>query len=485
MTKPIVYNATKTSALFHESDDYIRLLSGPEGSGKSVTAMIEIFRRAAEQEAAEDGIRYSRWAIVRNTYPMLVSTTLKTWREWFPETEYGKIRHDFPITHRIRKGDIDLEVIFIALDGDAAIDKLMSLELTGIYFNELQFISQNVFNRAMTRINRYPAKKSGVKITFSGIIADTNPPDTRHWIYRVFEEDKPKNHSIFKYEPGVIRIPEPIPGIRCEQSLGGNWYMNNPNADYISNLPDDGYYLNAIPGKADSEIKVFFQGEYGTVRAGKPVYTEYNDELHHSKSVIYMPNVELCLGWDYGRTPCVVIAQLTARGRLNILDEITSESTDLKQFVKIVVIPHLNKHYPNWRENYTSVGDPAGASPGQTDEKSCQQVLADMGIKTVPARTNNLTPRFAAVSGFLTAMIDGRPALAVSEKAFLVRKGFLGEYHFKEIKAGLEKVYKEEPEKNACSHPHDALQYIALKYSYSFEADKQSFNDWFIPPIQL
>jgi len=150
-----------------------------------------------------------------------------------------------------------LEVLFLPLANDDDVQKLKSLELTGIYFNELQYFSERLFEEAMERVNRYPPKKMGCKITWTGIIADTNPPDASHWIYKRFEIQKPKGERIFKYEPAVLKaehitdslIPQAI-------SLDGTAYINNQNADYVKNQQDPQYWLNLVNSHNDDTINV-------------------------------------------------------------------------------------------------------------------------------------------------------------------------------------------------------------------------------------
>ena len=74
------------SKAFMLSDAFVRGIRGPFGSGKSTACVFEIMRRAREQPAGFDGVRRSRWAILRNTYPELRTTTIKTWHQWFPES---------------------------------------------------------------------------------------------------------------------------------------------------------------------------------------------------------------------------------------------------------------------------------------------------------------------------------------------------------------------------------------------------------------
>ena len=54
--------------------------------------------------------------IIRNTNPQLKTTTIKTWLDWFPETTFGNFAYSVPFTHKIHFHDVELEVIFLALD---------------------------------------------------------------------------------------------------------------------------------------------------------------------------------------------------------------------------------------------------------------------------------------------------------------------------------------------------------------------------------
>ena len=129
---------------FMKDESFFRGIRGPVGSGKSVGCCVAVFRRALEQKPNEDGIRKSRWAIIRNTNPQLRTTTIKTWLDWFPEEEWGKFLYSVPFTHMIKKGDIELEVIFLALDRPEDVKKLLSLELTGVWVNEAREIHSSV-----------------------------------------------------------------------------------------------------------------------------------------------------------------------------------------------------------------------------------------------------------------------------------------------------------------------------------------------------
>jgi hypothetical protein len=476
----IDYNATKTATDFHNDNSRVRLLIGPVGSGKSVGDCIEVVKRANEQAPGNDGIRRSRWAIIRNTYPELKATTIKTWEEWYPANLFGPIKLDSPITHRIRFGDVDLEVIFLALDSVIDIKKLMSFELTGAYINEMQFIPKAVFDICLQRINRYPSKKSGAPITFTGVIADTNPPDTDHWIYKLFEENRPKGYALFKYAPALLKINTiPTDGGEYAISLNGTIYINNPAADYRFVQNDPNYWLSLVPGYTDEQIKVYLLGEYGIVIDGRPVHPEYNDTLHFSaKEIAANPNVEIGLGWDFGLTPACSIVQLMPTGQLIVLDELYSDDMSLRDFAEYVVIPHLDKCYPFWRNNYISRHDPAGTTGVQTDGKNCEDILRELNIQSLPAAANNSpTARRDGLKYFLRRLVSGQPGFLLSPSIKRLRKALMGSFQYARVRVAGDDRYHDKPLKNMYSHIAEACEYISMHYARCEKVDMQPEND--------
>ena len=95
----ISYKAAPTLGKSHQCQAFIRGVMGPVGSGKSTACCWEMFRRLQAQEPGPDGIRRSRWAVVRNTYRELTDTTLNTWRDWFESVGHW---NNQDIMHRIK-----------------------------------------------------------------------------------------------------------------------------------------------------------------------------------------------------------------------------------------------------------------------------------------------------------------------------------------------------------------------------------------------
>lgn len=309
----INYTAEPTLAKFHASDAFVRGVRGPIGSGKSVGMCIEILSRAIRQVAWE-GVRRSRWAVARNTYPELKATTIKTWQQWVPDS-IAPIKWDVPISSflviTLPDGTrVELEVLFLSLDRPEDAKKLKSLDLTGVWLNEASELPKAILDMATGRVGRFPSKSQGGS-NWSGVIMDTNCPDDDHWYYKLAEIDKPEGYEFFAQPGALIK--------------SGVSYIPNPDAENVKNHSlGYEYWLRQIPGKADQWIKVFVLGQYGTVHDGKPVYPEYNDTLH-VKEINPIQGVPLTIGIDFGLTPAAVITQVDTRGRLLVLDEVIGE----------------------------------------------------------------------------------------------------------------------------------------------------------------
>ena len=475
----IRYMPPPTMKEFHEDDSFVRGVMGPRGSGKSSGCCIEIFSRGLEQRPDERGIRKFRAAIVRDTYPELSSTTLKTWKDWFPRELCSVRESKAPIEAVMQlpladKTWLDMEVWFIALDKPEHVKKLLSLELSMAWINEARAVPKEILDGLTACVGRYPSKKDGVGCTWCGIIMDTNPPDTDSDWYRWAEEETPEGWRFWQQPPALLW-----------DNIKKKW-IPNPDAENIEHLPGGyDYYYRMLPGKTREWIRVYVEGKYGSVKTGKVIYPEYNDDVHYARRELKVyANLPLLLGWDFGLNPTCVIAQLTKRGQLRVIDEYVADDMGVRQFINLVVKPVLKVRYPGMK--IMSYGDPAGADRGQTDMKTCFNELTSAGFKVMPAPTNLFTPRREAVAGFLNKMVDGEPGFLLSERCKYLRRGFNGGYKYKKILLSGENRYKYAAEKNKYSHPHDALQYIAVsveKGTGSVVGEEDWLTNW-TPPTR-
>lgn len=427
------YEAPKTIGRFMLDDSFVRGLMGPIGSGKSTGCVMELYKRVVGQKRGPDGIRRSRWVVVRNTYPELRDTTLKTFLTWFPHGVHGQLnQNDMDYTWRF--GDVQAEVLFRALDRPADVKKLLSLEATGFWFNEAREIPKALIDMATGRVGRYPSSKDGGP-TWYGIIMDTNPPDADHWWYRNFEEQKPEGWKLFR-QPGA----------------------RSPEAENVEHLPA-GYYSKLMAGKTPEWIKVYVDGDYGFVMDGRPVFPEYRDGVH-CRAFELIPGAPLYLGIDFGLTPAAAIGQRSVMGQWRWRYEVTTEHMGARRFGELLQA-FIHERLPG-REFAAITGDPAGTGEAQSDETTPFQMLRAVGIQAYPAHTNDPTIRREAIAVPMTRIIDGEPGFLIHPEMRVARKGFSGGYYYKRVQVVGDERYHDKPEKNFFSHIVEANEYGML-----------------------
>jgi hypothetical protein len=209
-------------------------------------------------------------------------------------------------------------------------------------------------------------------------------------------------------------------------------------------------------------IRVYVDGLYGYVKDGKPVFPEYNDGLHCAE-IEPLKGVTVKRGWDFGLTPACAFTQVAPDGRWLILDELCGEDVGITSFADCVLETSAER-FPGFK--FEDYGDPAGeqrsAMTADKAEKSCFDILRGKGI-AIRASEQNVTIRLESVRQPLNTLRDGKPQLQISPRGEVTRKGFLGRYQHRRVKvSGSAERYHDEPEKNQYSHPHDALQYVAV-----------------------
>tara|TARA_E500000305_G_scaffold33701_3_gene25648 strand:- start:16599 stop:18128 length:1530 start_codon:yes stop_codon:yes gene_type:complete len=451
---------------FLRDDQFVRGIRGPVGSGKSVACCVEIFRRACEQAPSTDGIRYTKWAVVRNTNPELRTTTIATWLQWFPEAEWGKFRWSPPYTHHIKRGDIDLEVIFLPLDTPEDVKKLLSLEVTGVWCNEARELPKSIIDGATSRVGRYPSKKDGVGATWHGVILDTNAPETEHWWPIMSGETplpdhitreqalmlvKPDNWKFYTQPAGMVEIRDGK-GELCA------YEMNNDCENFENLIPT--YYENMIRGKTKSWIDVYVLNRLGTVEEGKPVYQGFTEKTHvATEPLLPADGIPLIIGLDFGLTPSAAFCQRLSNGRWMILRELVAQDMGTIRFAEELRVT-LQRYYPD--HDYTIYGDPSGDFRAQTDESTPFDILRGAGIKALPAPSNDPVIRVESVNSVLMRMVDGDAGFLLDpENCSTLKTGFLGGYHYRRMQVTGER-FDDRPNKNKFSHIHDALQYAII-----------------------
>ncbi len=469
------YADVPTCQKFAESNAFMRGLLGPYGSGKSSACVIEIINRGLAQRRSPDGIRHSKWAVIRNSFPELRDTTIRTVMQWLPQHYFGhyvETRHSYTI--KAFEG-ADIEILFLALDRPDDIKKLLSLEVTGGWVNEAREVPWSVIEALQGRVGRYPPQRDGGP-TWHGVWADSNPPDSDSKFYRYFEE---KN---WLPDFNKLRAAGEIPRDMKPEDFAAIFRQpsgRSPEAENLTNLPGGRrYYMNLAAGKSAEWVKVYVDGDYGFVMDGKLIYTEYSDQIH-CKSVDPIEGLPIERTWDWGLTPACVFSQMLPDGRWLVFDEMVSDNMGADQFSD-EVLEHCNRAFKG-RATFDDVGDPAGEGRVDTDARSVFDILQNKDIAIRAAMTQDPTLRQESVRKPLRTLINGEPQFILHPRCRVIRKGFLGAYHRRRLQTGGPERFSDKPVKNEASHPHDCVQYRALEhFAPALVSRPQSEDDaWF------
>ena len=510
VTQTWTYETSPVAWQYKLDRSFAAFIIGPVGSGKSVPSLQRILDIGQEQAPSEDGICRSRFAVIRNTLPELRSTTAVTYGQIYPSDAFGDIIWRSPATHMIqpRGSGLEIEVNMIALDKPKDVKKLLSLELTGAFINEMREVPRSVITRLTERVGRFGVNERPT--TWSGIWGDTNPPDADHWLYGWHHRDTPEGYTFHQQPPGVLevtprgggveitdenfpgykgvrltsaevlvyfrgkarRVDCPIEVIRAAERF---WIVNPwqenlvalSRVDAGSNpLGKRSYYGRALAGKTLEEIQSYLQGVYTFVSDGRRVVPQYNGQVHGREDVPILEDEPIYIGADIGGgtlQPSALLFQKHPRGVLLAHREVVCFDMGIKRFGDLLG-EALVKYFPDHVSRGlagTGWGDPAGGKRDEIFETASFDFLREHhNIKLQPAPTQDPKMRIGALAGPCERMIDGKPGLMLNKRNCpMLHKGLMGAWHFKRLAVSGEDRYADAPSKNDVSHICDGAGY--------------------------
>jgi len=444
----VKYNFDETLYDYITSKYYEKGIVGSIGSGKTTASILSLLYHACHMPKCKDGKRKSRFAVIRNTYPELRSTTIKSFEQIFKRTAV----QSSPIRMNIVEDDLDIEFIFLSVDSPKDMQKLLSLEITGAYLNEARELPGSIFRNALSRVGRFPSQlflEKENKEFYFFCISDTNAPAESTEFFNRFYKEETKDRKFFQQEPAAIL------------SKDGKFILNNvekiPN---YRNLPKD-YYSKMINEKY-SWVANMLACDTIRIHDGIPVFPNFSIKNHVYDNEINLLNRQVLIAMDFGLNPSAVISTYH-EGHLYIFDEIYTEGIGLRQMInKYLKNIYINLKLKNC--DIFGVGDPAGRARSQTDESTCYSILREElpDINFVPAHTNVLEQRLDAVNYFLQTLSDEKPILQVNKKCIMSVEGFSGGYKRKKDEKSDRTIISEIPDKNEYSHVADAIQYCCM-----------------------
>lgn len=448
----IGFDAPATVAEFMRSRAFVRVVAGPVGSGKTTGCIFELLRRSIEQQPGADGLRYTRWAIVRQTLKQLRDTVLKDIRGWLKGIADYRVSENIVY---VSFGDVRSEWLLIPLDNPEDQRRLLSMQLTGAWLSEAIEMDTAIVPPLLGRLGRYPSGKLGAP-TWFGAIADTNMPAEGSEWHKLMALETPPDWSVHIQPGGLEPNAENLNWLtQTDQTL--KLPLDHPDRIAQGRL----YYERLSKNFSPDWVRRYVHAQYGNDPSGTAVHRETFKRGFHVIDKLYAaPATPLIIGQDFGRNPCAVICQLDHKGRLLVLEEVVSEDMGLELHINVHLRPAL---YSERFMGMTSfiIGDPAGKQRSTSYEETSFDLLRRSGFSSYAAPTNDIGKRLAAVDAMLLAQRDGGPALMLDEERCpKLIQALSGRYRYAKKRDGELKALPDK--QHPWSDLADALQYVCL-----------------------
>ena len=430
----IDYTPPKSLEPLFRSTKFWNIVVGPVGSAKTTACIFRLLMAAARQAPGKGGIRRTRFVISRTTFQQLKMTVLRDIEYWLGPLIRWRPSDSMIL---IDQPPIYSEWYLVPLETTLDQRRLLSLQLSGAWFNEGREIPGELIYAAAGRIPRYPpATEEGV--TWPFILIDSNPGEIGGDLYKMCERARNAHDMLYIHQGSGV----------------------GPDADWKHFLPD-GYYERLMEHASPDWIDVHVHGRWGRDRSGAGVFTRtYEPDVHERTGLEVDQTRPLVIGLDPGRQPGAVLTQVQRDGTLYVLREAHAENCDLRTFLTTYVKP--------WTSlaplvNAVIVMDPAGRAKVSTANESPFTVARQLGFDVVLAETNDIGVRIAAVDRLLVMRgARGAPMIVVdAAQCRVLSEGLRGAYRFRVKKDGA--TFDEKPLKiHPTSDVIDALQYVAM-----------------------
>ena len=461
------YQPSPTGEKFLSDRSFLKIAMGPVGGGKSTLCLFDLLLRAINQEPF-NGVRRTKFVVLRNTMQQLLSTCKVIIDQWFVTLANGAMGQ-WRLTDKVFEMRLSLkdgttvhsEFCLLAADTPDDVRRLLSLECSAAWVEEAREVDAAVFEGLQGRVARFPNRASG-GVTYPGVICSTNPPPMGTF-WQEMIANPPENMAVF-IQPAALLDDGSI----------------NPEAENLQHL-DPEYYANLVVGKTRDWIDVYLKNKFGPGGFGQPIFrASFKRDWHVSPTpLLAIPAMAnpLIVGMDNGLQAAAVVLQQDARARVNVLSNCYvpfDQTMGVESFLDKLLIPHLTATYATARrESFLFVLDPACFQRSQVNEATIAQAVMARGYRAVRASTNDPEKRQGAVEGLLTRSIDGGPGLLLSSTCTHLADALDWGYRYKKSATGQSTLTID---KTHHSHCAEALEYGCLHFNAQFSQTFTAFQ---------
>lgn len=432
MTRQYVY--PPTIAAFATNTKRLQFLFGPLGGGKTTGALMKLLTMAHQQTPNQNGVRKTRWAVVRNTRPQLRDSVLKTVFEWLPHNgksiKWNETNMDLLLDLPLPDGTrVHCEMMFRALDDERDARRLLSVEFTGGWLSEFREIPFTLLTDLLSRCGRYPSVAEG-GADWYGVFGESNMcTKGSDWYDFLMTAKRPDNCAVY-IQPSAL----------------------SPQAENTKYLKPD-YYTMLLAGKPENWIQAHVKCEFPDSLDGRAVWGASYDYTRHVAKEILKPIgfAPIIIGVDQGRSPAAVALQVGGGGQVRVLRTTYGSGMGMDRFAAEYLRPMVAEHFAGFP--ILCVIDPAGCRKSEVNDMSPKDVLEQAGFKVMAAPTNELNRRIDSVERQLLL----HNGIVFSPVCTELISAVAADYRFKTKKTGEseETPEKKHPVSDLC----DSLQY--------------------------
>lgn len=474
---------------FVQSRAFICGIVGPVGSGKTMAALQKGLRVAALQKPTRrpDGVlvRKARIGVIRESYPSLQSTTLKSWFRIVPEAE-GKFGWKAPFTHSFQKilrreGNrrdgkvleiLDCEFEFRAIGDQSVEEACRGWEINAVIIDEADLQPANLVPFLTGRVGRF-SDLDASSVVDPQIILSMNMPDIENHIYLLLFDEAAEALGLTVEEAEILR-----------STLGDRKLIERfvqpggrePDAENLHNLPGGrGYYVlqvaanRSTPGYVDRMV----DNKPVPIQHGQAVNANFSYTAH-VRALQWDPRRKLILGVDQGLFAAAVALQRDWDNQVRTLAEVVNTTRGPRGQVQLLKVGPtafakrvkrmLAEKFPDLTpEMIRVVADPAAFAAADREDNELDWLLAfqkELGLKVHKAKTNSAGLRNQAI---WTAQ-DARDGYAIDPSCSHLIKAHSGGYRYAKAELGTGELRAHlEIAETIYTHVADAEQYAALE----------------------
>lgn len=466
---------------FMRSRAFICGIIGPVGSGKTMAALQKGLRVGALQGGSTDdrGItrRKARIGVIRESYPSLESTTLKSWFNIVPEAQ-GKFGWKAPYTHKFAKilrrdplgrpsEVLDIEYEFRAISGLTVEEACRGWEVNAVIVDEADLQPEDLVPFLTGRVGRF-SDLSPELVVDPQIILSLNMPDIENHAYKLLLEKD-------------LEGMNPEDQADLEKALGGRPLIEafvqpggrEPNAENIHNLPGGrGYYVLQVaankhkPGYVDRMV----DNKPVPMQYGKPVNANFK-YTEHVRPLEWDRRRKLIVGVDQGLYAAAAFLQRNAMSAVRTLGEVVNLDEKGKTLRKVGpsafgkrVKAVMAERFPDLEPHMVRVvADPAAFAADDREDNEQDWLLAfqkALGLKVYRAKSNRAALRNEAI----WEAQNERDGYAIDPSCKHLIKAHVGGYRYQkaELATGETRGHLEIAD-TIYTHIADAEQYAALE----------------------